>query len=77
MDGKIVHQVRLTDRLSPNRRAMRSLQRSGRKANLAGTRVRRQIPRTAGRRGEASRAFEGRLVEASGRIPQGVRDPPG
>src|ERR1700730_2854415 len=27
--------------------------------------------------GEASRAFEGRLVEASGRIPQGVRDPPG
>ena len=23
------------------------------------------------------RAFEGRLVEASGRIPQGVRDPPG
>ena len=43
----------------------------------AGTRVRRQIPRTTGRRGEASRAFEGRLVEASGRIPQGVRDPPG
>src|SRR6266849_6003843 len=43
----------------------------------AGTRVRREIPRTAGRRGEASRAFEGRLVEASGRIPQGVRDPPG
>jgi 2-polyprenyl-6-methoxyphenol hydroxylase-like FAD-dependent oxidoreductase len=36
-----------------------------------------KVPRTAGRRGEASRAFEGRLVEASGRIPQGVRDPPG
>ena len=26
---------------------------------------------------KTSRAFEGRLVEASGRIPQGVRDPAG
>jgi hypothetical protein len=26
---------------------------------------------------EESRAFEGRLVEAPGRIPQGVGDPPG
>src|SRR6266576_5483256 len=53
----------------------RALRAGGR--SRAGTRVRRQIPRTAGCRGEASRAFEGRIVEASGRIPQGVRDPPG
>src|SRR6266851_3487542 len=38
--------------------------------------LRKGVPRTARCRGEASRAFEGRLVEASGRIPQGARDPP-
>src|SRR4029453_7214114 len=48
-------------RRQDGKRALRDRGRSG-----AGTRVRRQIPRIAGRRGEASRAFEGRLVEASG-----------
>ena len=37
---------------------------------------RRQIPRPTGRRGEESHAFEGRPVEARGRVPQGPRDPP-
>ena len=34
----------------------------------------RALPDAAG---EDCRAFEGRLVEACGRVPQGVRDPPG
>ena len=34
----------------------------------------RALPDAAG---EASRAFEGQLVEASGRIPQGIGDAPG
>jgi hypothetical protein len=52
----------------------RALRAGGR--SRAGTRVCRQIPRTAGRRGEASRAFEGRLVEAPGtNSPMGNANP--
>jgi hypothetical protein len=51
----------------------RPVRRRGRSG--AGARVRRQIPRPTRRRGEDRRAFEGRIVEASGRVPQGFREP--